>query len=91
MEALHQAPQFKQFNCRFPDRTLTIVDWWALGRGLRVETPIDFRKFAEQCVHLAEDVGTLEHKAQLLGMAEVWIRLADKTDKVLALLDDSSS
>jgi hypothetical protein len=53
--------------------------------------PFDFRKYAEQCVHLAEEVQSIEHKAQLLAMAEVWIRLADKAHSVHALLDDTDA
>jgi len=56
-----------------------------------VEISFDFRKFAEQCVQLAEEVQSIEHKAQLLTMAEVWIRLADKANSVRALLDDSDA
>jgi hypothetical protein len=62
-----------------------------LGQGLGVETLIDFRKFAEDCVRLADEVETIEHKARLLTMAEVWIRLADKAASVQALLDDNAS
>jgi hypothetical protein len=54
-------------------------------------TAIDFRKFAEQCVQLAEEVQSIEHKAQLLTMAEVWIRLADKADVVRAVLGDDDT
>jgi hypothetical protein len=54
-------------------------------------TPIDFRKFAEHCVQLAEEVQSIEHKAQLLTMAEVWIRLADKADVVRAVLGDDDT
>jgi len=62
-----------------------------LGQGLRVETPIDFRKFAEDCVRLADEVETIEHKTRLLNMAEVWIRLADKAASVQSLLDENAS
>ena len=62
-----------------------------LGQGLLVETPIDFRKFAEDCVRLADEVETIEHKTRLLNMAEVWIRLADKAASVQSLLEENAS
>ena len=37
-----------------------------------------FRRFAEECLRLAEQVQSLDDKAALLTMAGVWVRLADQ-------------
>ena len=55
-----------------------------------MEQPIDFRKFATECARLAQEARTIEDKALLLSMAEVWIALADKAEMIQALLDQRS-
>ena len=55
--------------------------------GLGMEQPIDFHKFASECARLAQEARTIEDKALLLSMAEVWIALADKAEVVQTLLD----
>ena len=49
---------------------------------------VDFNRFATECVRIAEDVPSIDDKALLLSMAEVWIMLADKADGVHALIQD---
>jgi hypothetical protein len=44
--------------------------------------PMDFRKFAEDCIRLAEHVQSVEDKSVLLSMAQTWIRLADQGHEV---------
>jgi hypothetical protein len=51
--------------------------------------PIDFGKFATECARLVKEVESIEDKALLLRMAEVWIRLADKAERIQAVLDES--
>jgi hypothetical protein len=41
-----------------------------------IETPSDYRQFAEECRRLAARAEDREHKAILEEMAEVWSRLA---------------
>jgi hypothetical protein len=41
-----------------------------------METPADYRKFAEECRRLARRAEDEQHKAILEQMAEVWSRLA---------------
>jgi hypothetical protein len=48
--------------------------------------PMDFRKFAEECLRLADRVQSIEDKSSLLTMAQVWIRLADQGSKIHALI-----
>lgn len=43
---------------------------------LYMETPQDYQKFAEECLRLAKQVNSGEHKAILEQMAEVWLKLA---------------
>jgi hypothetical protein len=38
----------------------------------------DFRRYAEECLRLAEQVQSVDDKAMLLTMAGVWVRLADQ-------------
>ena len=53
-----------------------------------MERPIDFERFAAECARLAQAVESIEDKALLLRMAEVWIRLADKAERIHAVLGD---
>jgi hypothetical protein len=41
-----------------------------------------FRRYAEECLRLAEQVQSLDDKAALLTMAGVWVRLADQGYRV---------
>jgi hypothetical protein len=51
-----------------------------------MEKPIDFATFAAECARLAQAVESVEDKALLLTMAEVWIRLADKAERIRGVL-----
>jgi hypothetical protein len=55
-----------------------------------MEKTTDFHKFATECVRLAESARTIEDKALLLSMAEVWIELADNAESIQALLERDS-
>jgi hypothetical protein len=54
-----------------------------------MERPIDFGKFAAECARLAQVVESIEDKALLLRMAEVWVRIADKSERIQAVIDES--
>jgi hypothetical protein len=47
----------------------------------------EFRQFAKECMRLAEQVQSVEDRAVLLSMAQVWIRLADQGHHVRQLVD----
>jgi hypothetical protein len=47
----------------------------------------EFRRFARECMQLAEQVQSVHDKATLLRMAQVWIRLADQGHQVRQLVD----
>jgi hypothetical protein len=47
----------------------------------------EFRRFARECMRLAEQVQPVDDKAVLLNMAQVWIRLADQGHQVRRLVD----
>jgi hypothetical protein len=51
--------------------------------------PMDFRKFAEDCIRLAEHVQSVEDKSVLLSMAQAWIRLADQGHEVYRLIGEN--
>jgi hypothetical protein len=53
--------------------------------------PIDFRRFADECLRLARQVEAIDDRAALLSMAQAWIRLADKEPHLQALLDTKNS
>ena len=55
--------------------------------GVRME-PSDFRKFAEECLRLADQVQSVEDKSALLSMAEAWIRIADQGEEVCRLIGE---
>jgi hypothetical protein len=46
-----------------------------------------FRRFAGECLRLAEQVQPVDDKAVLLNMAQVWIRLADRGHQMRQLVD----
>ena len=54
-----------------------------------MKKPIDFETFAAECARLAQAVESIEDRALLLRMAEAWIRLADKAERIQAALDKS--
>ena len=41
-----------------------------------------FRRYAKECLRLAEQVQSLDDKAALLTMAQAWVRLADQGHQV---------
>jgi hypothetical protein len=49
---------------------------------------LDFQKFAEECLRLADQVQSVEDKSVLLAMAQTWIRLADHGREVIRLIDE---
>lgn len=55
-----------------------------------MDKAIDFHKFAIECARLAQEARTIEDKALLLSMAQVWIELADKAEIIQALLERGS-
>jgi hypothetical protein len=50
---------------------------------------LDFQKFAEECLRLADQVQSVEDKSVLLAMAQAWIRLADHEREVIRLIDEN--
>jgi hypothetical protein len=55
--------------------------------GDEVKKPVDFKRFAEECIRLAAVVTPIEDKAILLTMGETWLRLAEHAGSVQAILD----
>ena len=53
--------------------------------------PVDFRKFAKECLRLADQVQSIEDKSVLLGMAQVWIRIADQGQQIYRLIGEIGS
>jgi hypothetical protein len=49
----------------------------------------EFRRYAEECLRLAEQVHSLDDKASLLTMAGAWIRLADQGHQVNHLIGEN--
>jgi hypothetical protein len=47
----------------------------------RMETPNDYRKYAEECRRLAAKADTEQHKAILDEMAATWSRLAAEAER----------
>ena len=45
-----------------------------------METPTQYRKFADECERLAKQARTAHHRKVLEEMAEVWRQLADGAD-----------
>jgi hypothetical protein len=56
-----------------------------------VKKPIDFKRFAKECLRLAADVTPIEDKAILLSMGEAGLRLAEHPGSVQALLEGDGS
>ena len=50
---------------------------------------LDFQKFAEECLRLADQVQSVEDKSVLLAMAQAWIRLADQGHEVYRLIGEN--
>jgi hypothetical protein len=50
-----------------------------------------FRRYADECLRLAERVQSVDDKASLLTMAEAWVRLADQGHEVNRLLGENGS
>ena len=50
-----------------------------------------FRRYAEECLRLAEQVQSIDDKAALLTMAEAWVRLADQGHQVHRLIGENGS
>jgi hypothetical protein len=48
---------------------------------LGMETPQDYRKFAEECRRLAGRAENERHRATLEQMADVWLRLAAEAER----------
>jgi hypothetical protein len=48
--------------------------------------PGDFRKFAQVCVEMANDVASAEHRTWLLDMAITWRRLAEDAERFEQML-----
>ncbi|HKS61293.1 MAG TPA: hypothetical protein VJT13_06325 [Xanthobacteraceae bacterium] len=46
----------------------------------RMETPAQYRKFAEECDRLAKQARAAHHRKVLEEMAQVWRELADGAD-----------
>jgi hypothetical protein len=51
----------------------------------------EFRRYAKECLRLAEQVQSVDDKAVLLTMAEAWVRLADQGHKVNRLCGENGS
>ena len=64
--------------------TGSAIRFFRLDRG-RIMS-LDFQKFAEQCLRLADQVQSVEDKSVLLDMAQAWIRLADQGAEVIRLI-----
>lgn len=47
------------------------------GRWSCMETPMQYRKFAEECDRLAKQASAAHHRKVLEEMARVWRELAD--------------
>jgi hypothetical protein len=48
---------------------------------LQMQTPADYRKFAEECRRLAGDAKSERQRKILQEMAEAWRTLADETER----------
>ena len=46
-----------------------------------------FRRYAEECVRMAQETHVPEHRALLIDMAQRWIELAEQADRIQGLLD----
>jgi hypothetical protein len=50
-----------------------------------------FRRFAGECLRLAERFQSVDDRAVLLSMAQVWIRLADQGQKIRRLVGEDGA
>jgi hypothetical protein len=41
----------------------------------------DYRRYAEECLRLAQTTDNQQTRASLLQMAQVWLRLAEQAEK----------
>ena len=48
-----------------------------------------FRRYADECLRLAEQVQSVDDKASLLTMGEAWVRLADQGHQVNRLIGEN--
>ena len=60
-----------------PDATFTSA---CRGGLVAVFSVVDYRRYAAECVRLAQQVADPDDKARLLDMAETFRELADKND-----------
>jgi hypothetical protein len=67
---------------------LTNFIWNIQAVGLPMEKPVDFKRFAEECLRLAANASTTEDKVILLKMGEVWLLLAEHAGAIQPFLDD---
>ena len=51
-----------------------------LNSLFRMETPLQYRKFAEECERLAKQARAAHHRKVLEEMAQVWRELAEGAD-----------
>jgi len=47
---------------------------------IRMEAPSRYREFAETCDRLARQVEVEAHRASLIGMANLWRKLAEEAE-----------
>jgi hypothetical protein len=55
------------------------------------DDPDKFRRFAEECLRLAERFQLVDDRAVLLSMAQVWIRLANQREKARQLISENGA
>ena len=55
-----------------------------------MNSPIDFRTHAMDCLRLAERARARRHKAVLLGIAQAWVQLADQATNLQAFRQDDA-
>ena len=81
----------KLVSCRRGDRRLKFFHRGYQVVGDEMKKPVDFKRFAEECIRLAAVVTPIEDKAILLSMGETWLRLAEHAGSVQALLEGDGS
>ena len=81
----------KLVDCRLGDRRLNLSTEDAQVVGDEVQKPVDFKRFAEECLRLAAVVTPTEDKAILLSMGVAWLRLAEHAGTVQTLLEGDGS
>jgi hypothetical protein len=50
----------------------------------------EFKRLAEECVKLAQQVEAPETKLLMIDMAQAWLKLAENTEKIQAIESDNS-